>query len=62
MGIAEALEARRLIAARLLLDETQGPSDLSRLLGGSHSAVTQWKRTLSRKERDGLKGQAHAAA
>jgi len=46
-------------AARLLLDENMGPTEVARLLGVTRSAVQKWQATLRRKGLDGLKGKPH---
>lgn len=51
-----------MLAARLLLDEDKGPTEVARLLGVSRSAVQQWKRTLKKKGYDGLKSKPHSGA
>lgn len=45
-----------MIAARMLLDEKKGPTEVARLLGVTRSAVQKWRATMCRKGRRGLKG------
>ena len=57
-GSAEALEARRLIAGRLLL-EGKGVREVSRLTSAASSSVTRWKKELGQGGLEALKAKPH---
>jgi len=53
-GSAEALEMRRMIGGRLLL-EGKGVREVSRLIGVSPSSVSRWKQQLKQGGLDALR-------
>ncbi len=57
-GSAEALEVRRLIAGRLLL-EGKGVREVSRLTGAASSSVSRWKQELEQGGLEALKAKPH---
>ena len=57
-GSAEALETRRLIAGRLLL-EGKGVREVSRLTSAASSSVTRWKKELGQGGLEALKAKPH---
>jgi transposase len=57
-GSAEALEVRRLMAGRLLL-EGKGVREVCRLTGAVPSSVSCWKKELERGGLEALKGKPH---
>lgn len=57
-GSAEALEVRRLMAGRLLLDG-KGVREVSNLTGASPSSVSRWKQDLEQGGMEALKSKPH---
>lgn len=57
-GSAEALEARRRIAGRLLL-QGKGVREVARLVGAAPSAVSGWKRRLEEGGMEALQAKPH---
>ena len=57
-GSAEALEMRRMIGCRLLL-EGKGVREVSRLIGVSPSSVSRWKQQLKQGGLDALRAKPH---
>lgn len=57
-GSAEVLEARRLMAGRLLL-EGKGVREVARLTGASPGAVSRWKQAVERGGLEALKAKPH---
>jgi transposase len=57
-GSAEALEARRLMAGRLLL-KGKGVREVSRLTGAASSSVSRWKQDLEQGGLEALKAKPH---
>ena len=57
-GSAEALEMRRMIGGRLLL-EGKGVREVSRLIGVSPSSVSRWKQQLKQGGLDALRAKPH---
>lgn len=50
----EELEARRMVAGRLL-EQAKGVNEVARLVGAAPSSVSRWKKVLKRRGLDGLK-------
>jgi transposase len=57
-GSAEALEVRRLMAGRLLMED-KGVREVSRLTGTASSSVSRWKKDLEQGGLEALKAKPH---
>jgi transposase len=57
-GSAEALEMRRMIAARLL-QAGKGIREVAWMVGASHSSVLKWKRAMEQGGMEALKARPH---